>query len=233
MRRRRIVVLQPQRRLRRQRGRQHLLPRLPGRLHRRRRRPKTARPSTGSGYGGRTTDTAVSNVVRDIAAEITDLGTDTQVTPEGYQDPLVETIPIGDLGPEILTTPIIEPRIIINADTAAEDARTATDAAAAGSSEARSPLGLVIGRTSNLLAPGAIGPDETALLDKLTPELGSPQANRHRNAGTLRAALNAGITEIRDASPGDSGGQFLNAERNLLQNRGWTFDPITNTWYAP
>jgi RHS repeat-associated protein len=115
---------------------------------------------------------------------------------------------------------------------AAEDAGTAGDAAA-GSSEARSPLGLVIGRTSDLLAPGAIGPDESTLLDKLTPELGSPQANWYRNAGALRAALNDGITEIRDASPGDSGGQFLNAERNLLQNRGWTFDPITNTWYAP
>ena len=25
--------------------------------------------------------------------------------------------------------------------------------------------------------------------------------------------------------PGNTTGQFLNAERNLLQERGWTFDP--------
>jgi hypothetical protein len=92
---------------------------------------------------------------------------------------------------------------------------------------------LVIGRMADLQAPGAIGPDEYTLLDKLTPDLGSPRANWYRNAGALRAELNTGITEIRDASPGDSGGQYLNAERNLLQNRGWTFDPIASTWYAP
>ncbi|MBX3630611.1 MAG: hypothetical protein KF908_12025 [Nitrosomonas sp.] len=38
---------------------------------------------------------------------------------------------------------------------------------------------------------------------------------------------------IRDASPGDKRGQFLNAERNLLENRGWKFDGKTNYWIPP
>jgi hypothetical protein len=45
--------------------------------------------------------------------------------------------------------------------------------------------------------------------------------------------LRNGVTQIRDASPGNTGGQFLNAERNILINRGWTFDPSTNMWNAP
>ena len=28
-------------------------------------------------------------------------------------------------------------------------------------------------------------------------------------------------------------GQFLNAERGLLRDRGWTFDPKTNFWNPP
>jgi hypothetical protein len=35
--------------------------------------------------------------------------------------------------------------------------------------------------------------------------------------------MNRGLP-IRDASIGDTEGQFLNAERNLLRDRGWTFD---------
>ena len=94
-------------------------------------------------------------------------------------------------------------------------------------------LRLVIGRVADLRAPGAIGPDEYTLLDKLTPSLSSARANWYKNAGVLRAELSRGLTQIRDASPGDTGGQFLNAERNLLKNRGWNFEPVTNIWHAP
>jgi hypothetical protein len=38
---------------------------------------------------------------------------------------------------------------------------------------------------------------------------------------------------IRDASPGDNGGVFLNAERNLLRDRGWTFDSNSGYWMPP
>jgi hypothetical protein len=103
----------------------------------------------------------------------------------------------------------------------------------AGAAAGGGPLRLVIGRVSDLQAPGVIGPGERTLLDKLTPDLGSPRANWYRNAGVLRSELSNGVTQIRDASPGNYGGQFLNAERNLLQNRGWIFDPRTNIWNAP
>lgn len=87
----------------------------------------------------------------------------------------------------------------------------------------------VIGRTRDLknLAVG-----ERSLLDRLTPNLGSPRANWQRNAGVLRQEMRRGLP-IRDASPGDTGGVFLNAERALLIDRGWTFNPQTGYWMPP
>jgi hypothetical protein len=86
----------------------------------------------------------------------------------------------------------------------------------------------VIGRVKDL---ENLGPGERSLLDRL-PDLGSPKANWQQNSGVLRSEMNRGVP-IRDASPGDSGGQFLNAERNLLMDRGWTFDSGTNFWGPP
>ncbi len=87
----------------------------------------------------------------------------------------------------------------------------------------------VIGRTKDLqsLAKG-----ERSLLDRLRPDLGSPKANWARNSGVLREEMRRGLP-IRDASPGDTGGAFLNAERALLRDRGWMFDPATNYWMPP
>ena len=73
---------------------------------------------------------------------------------------------------------------------------------------------------------------ERSLLDRLTPDLGSPRANWGRNSGVLREEMRRGMP-IRDASPGDTGGAFLNAERALLRDRGWRFDSQTNHWYPP
>jgi RHS repeat-associated protein len=88
--------------------------------------------------------------------------------------------------------------------------------------------GTVIGRVKDLqnLKQG-----EKSLLDRL-PDQGSPKANWKQNSGVLREEMGKG-QPIRDASPGDSAGQFLNAERNLLKDRGWTFDPKTNYWNPP
>lgn len=98
------------------------------------------------------------------------------------------------------------------------------DDAVDGARESRT----VIGRVKDLqdLKPG-----ERSLLDRL-PDRGSPKANWHQNSGVLREEMKRGLA-IRDASPGDRGGQLLNAERNLLRDRGWTFDPNTNLWMPP
>ncbi|HEY8942040.1 MAG TPA: RHS repeat-associated core domain-containing protein [Cellvibrio sp.] len=86
----------------------------------------------------------------------------------------------------------------------------------------------VIGRVKDLQK---LGPNEKSLLSQL-PDKGSPKANWQQNSGVLRSEMNKG-QPIRDASVGDNSGQFLNAERNLLQDRGWTFDDSTSLWNPP
>jgi RHS repeat-associated protein len=86
----------------------------------------------------------------------------------------------------------------------------------------------VIGRLNDLKT---LGPSEKSLLDRL-PYRGGPQANWKQNSSVLREEMRLG-KPIRDASPGDTAGRFLKAERNLLRDRGWTFDPKTNYWNPP
>jgi len=88
--------------------------------------------------------------------------------------------------------------------------------------------GTVIGRTKDLKNLRA---GERSLLDRL-PNQGSPKANWKQNSGVLREEMRRG-QPIRDASPGDVRGPFLNAERALLEDRGWTFNPGTNLWMPP
>ena len=86
----------------------------------------------------------------------------------------------------------------------------------------------VIGRVKDLKGLQA---GEQSLLERL-PNLGGPKANWSQNSGVLRQEMGRGLP-IRDASPGDTAGQFLNAERGLLRDRGWTFDSKTNFWMPP
>jgi RHS repeat-associated protein len=86
----------------------------------------------------------------------------------------------------------------------------------------------VIGRTKDL---GNLGKGEQSLLSRL-PSQGSPRANWAQNSGVLRQEMNRGLP-IRDASPGDTSGIFLNAERYLLTSRGWRFDSSTSLWMPP
>lgn len=96
---------------------------------------------------------------------------------------------------------------------------------AAETTEAR----LVIGRGADLAKPGALNPGEFKLS---WPPTGAAQTEWKVNSGLLREEM-GNLRPIRDASPGNTGGQYLNAERNLLQDRGWTFDPKTSTWMPP
>ncbi|MCC7488628.1 MAG: hypothetical protein IT485_03185, partial [Gammaproteobacteria bacterium] len=107
-------------------------------------------------------------------------------------------------------------------------AKKAADAEAGAAKAARGTT-TVIGRTKDL---GNLAKGERSLLDRLKGDLGSPQANWKRNSGVLREEMRRG-QPIRDASPGDSGGVFLNAERNLLRDRGWTFDSNSGYWMPP
>jgi RHS repeat-associated protein len=86
----------------------------------------------------------------------------------------------------------------------------------------------VIGRVKDLQNLPA---GEKSLLDRL-PNMGSPKANWAQNSGVLRQEMGRGLP-IRDASPLDTTGQFLNAERNLLMDRDWTFDRGSNLWMPP
>ena len=86
----------------------------------------------------------------------------------------------------------------------------------------------VIGRVRDL---GSLNVGEESLLLRL-PYAGSPRANMKQNFGVLRAEMGRG-EPIRDASPHDHTGEFLNAERDLLSARGWKFDKETSYWMPP
>ena len=68
---------------------------------------------------------------------------------------------------------------------------------------------------------------------------GSNKANWSQNSGALRQTMSKGLP-IRDAAVDPRTGElveypgsFLNAERGLLRQRGWTYDPKTTLWSPP
>jgi len=70
------------------------------------------------------------------------------------------------------------------------------------------------------------------------PNKGSPKANWKQNAGRLREEMRRG-EPIYDSyrNPGTGAqtptGGFLNAERKLLESRGWRYNPSTGTYHPP
>ena len=100
---------------------------------------------------------------------------------------------------------------------------------------ARGAQRTVIGKLKDL---GSLKPGENTLLKHL-PDQGSVRGNWAQNSGVLRREMGKGVP-LRDASvsakTGDlirSPGSFLEAERNLLQSRGWTYNPSTTLWSPP
>ena len=93
----------------------------------------------------------------------------------------------------------------------------------------------IIGRTGDLSNTKLVKPRESPLDVKVVrnPD-GSinSKATWKSNSSVLRKAMSED-QPIRDVSPGDTRGQFLNAERNLLESRGWTFDKSSNYWNPP
>lgn len=95
----------------------------------------------------------------------------------------------------------------------------------------------VIGKVDDLGA-ATLRPGERTLLDQLQPNLGSPRLNYMRNDSVLRAEMGRGVP-IRDVSIDPMTGAlrnntgFLRAERNILTNHDWAFDPKSGYWYPP
>jgi hypothetical protein len=89
--------------------------------------------------------------------------------------------------------------------------------------------GLVIGRGSDLSRPFALAENEFRLS---WPATATTRSEWKINSGLLRTEMGKGIP-IRDASPGNVGGMYLNAERNLLQSRGWHYNSATGYWNPP
>ncbi len=96
---------------------------------------------------------------------------------------------------------------------------------------------LVIGKIGDLPAPRDGRKNEYTILN-LLPDQGSPQANWQQNSSVLRQQMSTG-NPIRDASVNpvtgalqDNSG-FLRMERDVLLNRGWTYNPYTRLWSPP
>jgi hypothetical protein len=94
---------------------------------------------------------------------------------------------------------------------------------------------LVIGKLDDLNRPNAVRPSERKLdwVDQ-----GSPKANWEKNSELLRKAMREG-KPIRDVSVDATTGDlkkargFLQAERKLLEGRGWSFDKLSGSWHPP
>jgi len=120
---------------------------------------------------------------------------------------------------------------------AAEAAGTASKACG-GETPGRLSNQTVIGRMKDI-GPDKLRPGESTLLKSLEGNLGSPRQNWERNSRVLRQEMSKG-NPIRDATVNpetgklvESSGTFLNLERNLLRNHGWTFDSSTGVWSPP
>jgi len=93
----------------------------------------------------------------------------------------------------------------------------------------------VIGKINDL-QPKNLKIGENTLLKHL-PNQGNPKANWIQNSSVLRQEMRKG-QPIRDASVHPNGELiddtgFLKAERNLLMNQGWTYNPVTHLWSPP
>jgi hypothetical protein len=70
------------------------------------------------------------------------------------------------------------------------------------------------------------------------PNQGSAQANWIQNSSSLRSVMSQG-NPIFDSYIDSTTGEliptrgFLNAERNLLENHNWQFNPATGAWHPP
>ena len=76
------------------------------------------------------------------------------------------------------------------------------------------------------------------------PNKGSPRANWNQNDGRLREEIRKGFpifdsyrrrdgSQIPAGQIPKSGGRFLGAERNRLEEKGWRYSPSTGAYHPP
>ncbi len=117
---------------------------------------------------------------------------------------------------------------------AVDKAVDTTKAAAKASDVAKPANKTVIGKLRDLKS---LRHGENTLLKHL-PDKGSPKLNWKQNANVLKQEMKKGLP-IRDATVDTKTGEllentgFLKAERELLKNYGWKYDPKTNLWLPP
>lgn len=131
----------------------------------------------------------------------------------------------------------------IDAAKAANAAKKAADDAAAAAKGRNAPTTgggcpnqgdrVVIGKMKDL---EKVGDGERTLIDQL-PHQGDVKLNWEQNSRVLRTEMAKG-QPIRDASVDAHGNLvnesgFLRAERELLRDHGWTYDPGTQLWTPP
>lgn len=87
----------------------------------------------------------------------------------------------------------------------------------------------MIGRLQDLEKPGVLGPGEFTLQWSKRPSI---KEEFKQNSRELRREMRNG-RPIRDASPTDKEGIFLNFERDQLEYREWKYDADTTLWMPP
>ena len=101
---------------------------------------------------------------------------------------------------------------------------------------AANELSRVIGRTADLATPGAIRAGERLLDFHVARQANgtiNQRATWYNNHRALRAAMRE-ARPIRDLSPDNKLGKFLNGERMQLEYRGWTKQSIDGeAWWLP
>jgi RHS repeat-associated protein len=115
----------------------------------------------------------------------------------------------------------------------ADDVRIVPEKSAAPASESATR---VIGRTGDLIKPGALRPGEKTLefhFVRRADDTIDQAATWYRNHQALRSAMRQG-RPIRDISPDNKLGRFLNAERMQLEYRNWKQQTINGeVWWFP
>lgn len=138
---------------------------------------------------------------------------------------------VRNFGRSLVLDETIESSPLVNADRVAGELKASAMAKGKAAAENK----VVIGKLDDITAV-KLRNGERSLVDQL-PDLGNVKSNWQQNSSVLRQEMRRGLP-IRDASVDSAGNLiqnrgFLRAERELLRNHGWTYDPDSQLWSPP